>query len=420
MRGKITKRAVDALTVGASLTDTEVKGFIARRLPSGAVTYGFRYRSGGKQRWAALGLHGSITPDQARALAKKRAGEVADNRDPVAERKATRAEEENTVDAVLDEFIERYVKKQELRSAETIENTFKRLVRPRIGTKPIYHLKRKDIVDLLDAVEDASGPVMADRTLAYVRKAFNWQAARDDNFVSPIVKGMARTKPAERKRTRILDDQEIRDVWAALDCLTLGEDAPECYPGFIRMLLLSGQRRENVARAHRDEIKSPGWIIPDQRVRDGIKKGGMKSKLDHLVPITSAMQRLVGNRAGFLFSSDDGGTPFSGFSKAKRALDRKITELRKQDGRKQMPHWTLHDLRRTARSIMSRYSTPDIAERVIGHVIPGVRGVYDLYQYRDEKLAALEKLAAHIERILHPRETVVRFPKRARGRKRAA
>jgi hypothetical protein len=138
-------------------------------------------------------------------LAKKRAGEVADGRDPVAEDIKKRIEKEkanqvstNTVNAVLDTFVTRHVKK--LRSGFEVERAFNVYVRPRIGKKSIYDLKRRDIVEMLDTIEDENGPVMADRVLAHVRKAFNWQAARDDQFSPPIVRGMARTRPAERAR----------------------------------------------------------------------------------------------------------------------------------------------------------------------------------------------------------------------------
>jgi len=102
---------------------------------------------------------------------------------------------------VLDDFLARYVRKQGLRSADEIERTFRVYVRPRLGDKPIYELQRRDVVELLDAIEDNHGPVMADRALAYLRKAFNWQATRDDDFNPPFVKGMARTKARERART---------------------------------------------------------------------------------------------------------------------------------------------------------------------------------------------------------------------------
>src|SRR5262245_26700389 len=216
MYGKITKAAVDTLKPGEFLSDTEVQGFVVRRLPSGAATYGLRYRVPGKQRWLSLGIHGDITPDMARRLAKSRIGAVADNRGPVQERKDafTKAKEAaaNTVDGVLDAFLGRHVRKN-LRRAFEVERTLNKYVRPRIGAKSIYEVRRRDVVDMLDAIEDENGPVMADRVLAYTRKAFNWQASRDDSFVPPIVRGMARTKPAERARKRILEDDELRDMW---------------------------------------------------------------------------------------------------------------------------------------------------------------------------------------------------------------
>jgi integrase len=410
MQAKITKRSVDALPASGLLADTEVRGFVARRLPSGSVTYGYRYRNrAGQRRWLPLGLHGQITPDEARDLAKKRAGEVADDRDPTVERAVKRATTANTLDAVLDSFLARYVQAQGLRSADEIERTFKVYVRDRLGGKSIYDLKRRDIVDLLDDIEDKNGPVMADRTLAYLRKAFNWQATRDDQFSPPIVRGMARTKPKERARSRVLDDQEIRDLWAALD--QLRDEAPACFPTFVRSLLLTGQRLREVSRMRAEEIDGNDWLIP--RVR-------YKTKTEHVVPLPQTMTKLLTprNKSGFIFSSDDGKRSFSGFSKAKAALDSKLAKIRKQNRRPPMQPWVFHDLRRTARSLMSRADvSSDIAERVLGHVIPGVRGVSDRHQYRAEKLNALEKLGGLVERILYPSEKVVRLPKGARLKK---
>ena len=102
-----------------------------------------------------------------------------------------------------------------LRTAEEYERIFDVYVRPRIGNKSIYDLRRSDIVEMLDAVEDENGPVMADKVLARARKAFGWQAARDDAFVPPIVRGMARTSTAERARHRVLSDDELRAVCRA-------------------------------------------------------------------------------------------------------------------------------------------------------------------------------------------------------------
>lgn len=406
MRGKITKAAVDALMPGDIIADTEVKGFVARGLPSGKVSYGLRYRAAGKQRWFALGVHGKITPDLARKLAKKRVGEIADDRDPTAERDSERAKAKNTVNALLDIFLERYVRRN-LRAAHEIERVFERHVRPRIGSRPIAALRRRDVAEMLDAIEDQNGPVMADRTLAYVRKCFNWWATRDDSFVPPIVRGMARTKPTERARKRVLDDDEIRDLWAALD----RAKAPAPFPGLVRALLLTAQRRNEVARMRWEEIDGSTWIIPGERRKRGDA---------NTVPLTKDALKLLGkpHRSGFVFSTTDGEKPFSGFGKAKQAVDKAITEMRRDQGRAPMPAWVLHDLRRTARSLMSRAGvTADIGERVIGHVIPGVRGVYDRHSFFDEKKDALERLAALVKQILNPPPAnVVAMPSR-RGKK---
>jgi integrase len=371
------------------------------------VTYGLRYRADGVQRWLPLGLHGQITPDTARTLAKKRAGEVADGRDPMAERARQAAAATNSVDHVLGQFLKRHVHDAErpLRSAAQIESAFDRLVRPAIGRMVIYDVRRRHIVEMLDAIADANGPIMADRTLSFLSKAFAWWAIRDDEFASPIVRGMGRTKPRERARSRVLDDREIRDLWAALD--QLGSDVPACYVPFVKVLLLTGQRRTEVSAMHVRELVGDSWIIPASRY---------KTKLDHLVPITPAVRALLPSTTAFVFSLDaDGRRPFISYSYCKAQLDAKINALRKRDSRPPMPHFSYHDLRRTARSLLSRAGvSADHAERVIGHVIGGVRGVYDRFQYVDEKRDAHEKLAALIERILNRTDTLVQFPKSRR------
>lgn len=308
---------------------------------------------------------------------------------------------------LLDIFVERYARKEaKLRSADQIEATFARLVHPEIGDLGIYEIRRSHIVSMLDEIADESGPVMADRTLAYVRKAFNWYATRDDEFNSPIVKGMARTKPKERNRKRTLADDEIRDVWAGLDTI---ED-PACYPTFVKMLLLTATRRNESAKMHTSELDGDLWTVPAARY---------KTKLDHVIPLTADARKLIGEKPAkaknswFIFSTSksgpdremepDGAVSFSGFSKAKVELDKAIAHIRNRAGRTPMENWTLHDLRRTARSLMSRAKVPtDHAERALGHVMGGVRETYDRYEYLDEKRAAFEALAVLVGRILNP------------------
>jgi integrase len=212
-----------------------------------------------------------------------------------------------------------------------------------------------------------------------------------------VVRGMARIKPKERARTRVLSDEEIRIIWPVLDGVgTFGT--------MVKALLLTAQRRDEIARMSRKEIGEDAiWEIPAERY---------KTKRSNFVPLSKAAVALIDARpkiddCDYVFASR-AKTPFSGFGKSKAALDKAVFAAMKKNAKKgvkieSLPNWTLHDLRRTAKTLMVRAGVrPDISERVLGHIIPGVEGTYDRHSYADEKRDALEKLAAMIERILEP------------------
>jgi integrase len=213
---------------------------------------------------------------------------------------------------------------------------------------------------------------MAEGVLAFLSKLFNWHAARDDDFISPVIRGMGRSKA--EARDRILTDDEIRKVWLACEGV---------YGRYIKFLLLTAVRRNEAAKAEWSEVTNSTWIVPAAR---------MKGKLDHVVPLSPAAIEAMGDRSeGYVFTVT-GKRPFNDFDDYKRELD-------KASGVK---GWTLHDLRRTARSLMSRAGvSPDIAERCLAHTIPGVRGVYDRYEYLDEKREALGRLARLVGEIVN-------------------
>src|SRR5262249_39991831 len=136
----------------------------------------------------------------------------------------------------------------------------RRLIYPVLGDKPIGEVKRSDIVHLLDKVEDGSGERMADVTLGVLRKIFHWHEKRSDEWRSPIIRGMARQNAAEHRRTRILDDNEIRKLSAAT-----ADGAP--FSALIRFLLLTSARRSEAAGMKWDEINASSgvWTLPAAR-----------------------------------------------------------------------------------------------------------------------------------------------------------
>jgi integrase len=287
--------------------------------------------------------------------------------------------------------MKRYAKPRTRSWAET-QRILDRYVTPAWKGRPIADVRRSDMTQLLDQIEDKSGPVMADHVLAIVRKLFNWYAARDEEFRSPIVKGMARTKPKDRARKRTLSDVELRALWAATATIE-----PAVFGSLVRFLLLTAQRRDEAARARWSEIEDKIWTIPGERYKTGDPNS---------VPVTSDVEQIlkgVLRRGAYVFTTT-GKTPFSGFSKAKARFDEQmLAVLRETDPKAKLEPWVLHDLRRTARSLMSRAGvSPDHAERVLGHVIPGVRGVYDRHSFVEEKRDALTKLGALVARIVNP------------------
>jgi hypothetical protein len=184
-------------------------------------------------------------------------------------------------------------------------------------------------------------------------------------------------------------------VWAALD----KADLPGCYARLVRFILLSARRAKEPAKALRwERLDGDVWILPAAEHKTGEEAGDMA------VPITSAMLAQMGERRkrGLVFPGpEDAAKPFARWSAGKKALDEAIAELREAEGRDPMPAWQLRDLRRTARTLMSRAGVPsDHAELALGHAIPGVEGVYDRYAYLEERRDALERLARLVERIL--------------------
>src|SRR5262249_17854383 len=207
-------------------------------------------------------------------------------------------------------------------------------------------------------------------TLAYLRRVMTWHASRSDTFRSPIVRGMARTRPSQRRRQRVLSDDELKAMWQA------AEASQGAFSRFVQFLLLTATRRTEAADMRRSEVVGEEWAIPQERYKTG---------LELVLPLSPAARAVLDRvpkvgKSGFVFTTD-GKRPISGFSKFKRTFDADmLVALRKQDPEVTMPRWTLHDLRRTARSLMSRAGVPsDHAERCLGHILPSVRGTYDRY-----------------------------------------
>jgi len=329
MRVKLTEKIASSINPGEQRFDDVVRGFGMRALPSGRVSFFIKYvdKASGNQRLLSLGKHGDISVDQARTMAEKMRGRIAEGKDPALDRKIERQNrgKAETVGQLLDEFLKRYVQKRKLRSEDEYRRVFDHDVKPALGKIAILALKRTDIVRMLDKIEDRGAPVMADRALAHLRSALNWHAARDESFTPPIVKGMARTRGIALARSRVLSDMELRALWHATS-------DGGAFNALIRFLLLTAARRDEAAGATWTEIARDGtWVIPEGRYKTGISHDLPLSK--QAMEILESMPKL----GKFIFTTH-GTAPFSGFSKSKASLDGRMSIHLNTPGRISTPH----------------------------------------------------------------------------------
>ena len=381
-----------------TLPDPELRGHYVRIQPSGAKSYCAVTRDpNGKQVWATIGSTDIYKIVEARDKAREAIKRIKAGLEPFEPAPV----KPDSFKAVAENYLERHVRAKGFRSQAEIERQLTNHIYPVWQDREFIGIRRGDVTKLLDDVQDNHGPSAADHVLAVVRSIMNWYTSRSDDYTSVIARGMRRTDPKSRQRTRILDDDELRVVWTVAK-------ANGTFGALMRIALLTAQRREKVSTMRWDDVTVDGvWNIPAEEREKG--NGGALVLPEMTLEIIRTQKR-VGENPYVFAGRGDG--HFYGWSPCKRAFDGKVTKARREAAEKRgddpntvvpLPNWTLHDLRRTARSLMSRAGVrPDISERVMGHIIQGVEGIYDRHSYREEKADALVKLSGLIGLILDP------------------
>jgi integrase len=381
-------KSLKAGPVRREIPDPGARGLYAIVETSGHKSFAVRFRFDGKPKKLSLG---NVSLSIARKLAAHALHEVTEGRDPTAAKRQAKVEQRTVAATTFRSVAERYMTVKagmrrdgnqvtfsgNIRTASRRLRDLERAILPTLGHRPVVEIRRSEIVALLDKIEMESGPVASDRALALIRSLLNWYATRADNFVPPIVRGMARTSTKERARERILKDDEIRAIWNSKES--------SAFPALVRFLLLTGARRAEAARMTWEELDGGNWILPGSR---------NKTKKDLIRPLSAAALAVIEDQRSdspFVFSK--GRKAISTFSRDKVAFDATVG----------VSNWRVHDLRRTARSLLSRVGiNADIGERCLGHVIGGVRGTYDRHEFYAEKKHAYDALAALIQQIANP------------------
>lgn len=370
----------------ATLRVKHCPGLYLQVSASGHMAWKAMYRVGGK---LVKETHAACPVDAAVAWARGLKDRARDGGNPLAERRAAAdAAAANTVAAAVERWLATCERDLKPRTFAGYRQLFAHDVLPRWGDRPLSEIKKGEVLELLNdkasrrerarkgAAEGAT--VQANRLLTRLRTFFSWCVANDLLMADPTA-GVR--KPAqERARDRVLSDDEIKAFWVATGSL----DAPRRVGALFRMLLLTAQRVGEVSSMRWSEIDldHQTWTIPSARTKNGKEHIVALSAL--AVEVLSAVAKAPGR--DLLFSAA------SGFGRVKRQLDAAMGD--------HVVPWVLHDLRRTATTIMARLGiAPHVADRVLNHTsgtISGVAAVYNRFEYLDERRNALEALGRFI------------------------
>lgn len=383
------------------VADSKVPGLVITVLPSGAKSWSVRYTFAGKDRRFTIGNASAIKLDAARQAAGAALRSVAVGVDPQAAKVEERrkASENSAGDALIkdlyDQYIREHVKPNTAASSLRVtENLFKLWILPKLGKKRIADITEQDVIDAYTAVKKKGHATTANKVFVHLRTFFRWGTRHRIFTNEPTLK---LKKPyEENSRVRILSDQEIVWFWRA--CEAVG------YPfgPAGKLLLLTGARRGEVQFLNRKEIVDRVWILPAERVKNGIEH---RIHISDLAVSAINEATRVKSKHGFLFTTD-GENASSGYGNSKICFDREMKKLAKADGEEFKP-WVFHDLRRTAASGMARLGVAlPVIERCLNHIsgsFAGIVGVYQQHQYTDEMRNAFTKWGEHVASLVtHP------------------
>jgi integrase len=417
---KLTKATVGRLALPSGRAETivfdeDLPGFGLRLRAGGSAVWVAQYRVGAKQRRATLGKLATLDPEIARRAAKQVLAKADLGEDHQAERRKRQAKAAVTFKAIADQYLAVVARAQKAKTHSERLRHLDRDWKP-FHNRPLHEIERRDVAARLVLVAEAHGPIASNRARATLSAFYAWAIGHGLAETNPVV-GTVKAGQ-ERSRDRALTAEEIAAVWRNAG---IGD-----YGCIVRLLLLTGQRRGEVAGMRWPEIDLGRgiWTLPAERSKNG---------LAHAVPLSGQAKTLLSGieRRGdreLLFGSAEG--PFSGWGLPKRRVDARIARNRaaarlgrvlaigeKPSPDDALPPWTLHDLRRTVVTGMNELGmAPHVVEAVVNHISgrarAGVAGVYNRATYATEKRMALQAWADHLDTVLGLGERTV-VPMRA-------
>ena len=376
--------------------------------PSGHKSWALRYRSRNRSVKFTLGtvlspgaesatapaIDTPLSLAAAREVATRTLREVQAGHDPAVAKRKRREEQHaalaDTFQSVAEEFLRRNAGR--LRTIGQRQDDLGLLFKP-LGQLPLPEIRRAMFSREFDRIEDQRGPVRANRVQTAVKALLNWYGGRSDDYISVLTRTPARISISQRARSHVPSDAEIKAIVLAAE----RDEGP--FGRYLLFTIYCAVRRGESAALKRSELSPDGrtWVIPGSRYKNG---------RDCLIPLSAKAQAIIASMpalAGgdYVFSDEKsaGKYPLSNFGACKAKFDAACG----------VRGWVIHDLRRVARTLLSRAGiNADVAEQCLGHTTSSLRRTYDRYAYEAEKRHAFEALARAVEDIARPpADTVV-------------
>ena len=372
----LTDRAIKSLAVEQGVSefrDTSFRGFGIRVTDKGTKSFFVIYPVGGKRRRRGLGRYPLVSLAEARAKARETLVAVSQGEDP---QEARESEQSGlTFAEMADSFLEGYADANHSAAwRREEERLLRKKILPTLGEKRASEITRRDVIDLLDVVAER-GVALANRVRAVLSSIYNWALSRDLVEHNPVV-GVKKAGK-ERPRERVLSEAEIRHVWAAC------EDEPSLVAVSVQLVLVTAQRGGEVRAMRWADIANSWWTIPTT-------KSGRSHRV-FLSPLAHRLLATLDPETEYVFPGGRGKPHLTSPYKAMQRIAAAAA----------IPHWTIHDLRRTAATMMgSMKVSPFIVERVLGHTDNRITAIYDRSSYDDDKREALERWGARLEELL--------------------
>ena len=421
MKRTLTDRTLKALKPAPQgqrydVMDTVVPGLGARVTDRGQRTFILvaRYPGSTNPTRRALGECGAISLNAARQKARGWLELIRQGIDPRDLEESQRAAEQrkraNSFASVAEDFIANKLAGE--RKAKEVERDIRREFITAWGGRPVTEITHLDIRGVIKT-KARTAPAQARNLLGTIKRLFAWAVEEGtyDLQASPAEAVKPRSIIGDKATTdRILSEDELFALWRAAGRLGYPHGA------VYRLLMLSALRLNEAADAAWTEIdkRNKLWTIPAARMK-GRNVGSGRAR-DHVVPLTDDIMALFDGlprfkKGDYVFSTTFGKSPVWMADKVKKRLDARMLRTLRALARRRgddpakvtLPHWTNHDIRRTVRSGLSRLKIAEEArEAVLAHARPGIKGVYDKYDYLDEKREALELWAARLRSIVSP------------------